>query len=119
MPRYETFRKEGGCRPRRSAADDRHGRLLSSISTYRRSPRIGTESSRPRSAVPGKPNFGTPGRAIAEALPLVYFIRLVRDVMVFGDPIWEHPGDVAMVAAWGVVGAVVAFRWFRWEPRER
>jgi hypothetical protein len=24
-----------------------------------------------------------------------------------------------MVAAWGVVGAVVAFRGFRWEPRER
>ena len=58
-------------------------------------------------------------RAIAEALPLVHFIRLVRDVMVFGDPIWEHPGEVAMVAAWGVVGAVVAFRGFRWEPRER
>jgi ABC-2 type transport system permease protein len=58
-------------------------------------------------------------RAIAEALPLVHFIRLVRDVMVFGEPIWEHPREVAMVAAWGVVGAVVAFRGFRWEPRER
>jgi ABC-2 type transport system permease protein len=58
-------------------------------------------------------------RAIAEALPLVHFIRLVRDVMVYGDRIWEHPGEVAMVVAWGVVGAVVAFRGFRWEPRER
>ena len=58
-------------------------------------------------------------RAIAEALPLVHFIRLVRDVMVFGDRIWEHPTAVAMVAAWGVAGAVVAFRGFRWEPRER
>ena len=58
-------------------------------------------------------------RAIAEALPLVHFIGLVRDVMVYGDRIWEHPGAVAMVAAWGVVGAVVAFRGFRWEPRER
>ena len=58
-------------------------------------------------------------RGIAEALPLVHFIRLVRDVMVYGDRIWAHPGEVAMVAAWGVVGAVVAFRGFRWEPRER
>ena len=58
-------------------------------------------------------------RAIAEVLPLVHFIRLVRDVMVHGDRIWEHPGEVAMVAAWGVVGAVVALRGFRWEPRER
>jgi ABC-2 type transport system permease protein len=58
-------------------------------------------------------------RAIAEALPLVHFIRLVRDVMVYGDRIWDHPGAVAMVTAWGVVGAVVAFRGFRWEPRER
>jgi ABC-2 type transport system permease protein len=58
-------------------------------------------------------------RVVAEALPLVHFIRLVRDVMVYDDRIWDHPGAVAMVAAWGVVGAVVAFRGFRWEPRER
>ena len=58
-------------------------------------------------------------RAVAEALPLVHFIRLVRDVMVFGDRIWEHPTAVAMVAAWGVAGALVALRGFRWEPRER
>lgn len=57
--------------------------------------------------------------AIAEALPLVHFIRLVRDVMVFDDQIWEHPAAVAVVAAWGVVGTVVALRGFRWEPRER
>lgn len=58
-------------------------------------------------------------RAIAEVLPLVHFIRLVRDVMVFGEGIWEHPTDVAIIAAWGVAGAVVALRGFRWEPRER
>jgi ABC-2 type transport system permease protein len=58
-------------------------------------------------------------RAIAEALPLVHFIRLVRDVMVFDDRIWDHPEAVAMVTAWGLVGAAVAFRGFRWEPRER
>ena len=58
-------------------------------------------------------------RAVAEALPLVHLIRLIQDVVVFDDQVWEHPADVAMVAAWGVVGAVVAFRGFRWEPRER
>jgi ABC-2 type transport system permease protein len=58
-------------------------------------------------------------RAIAEALPLVHLIRLVRDVMVFDDQIWEHPTAVAVIAVWGVVGTVVAARGFRWEPRER
>jgi ABC-2 type transport system permease protein len=58
-------------------------------------------------------------RAIAEALPLVHLIRLVRDVMVFDDQIWEHPEAVAVIAAWGLAGAVVAVRRFRWEPRER
>jgi ABC-2 type transport system permease protein len=57
-------------------------------------------------------------RAIAEALPLVYVIRLVKDVMLRGAEIWDRPGDVAAVAAWGLVGAIVAVRRFRWEPRE-
>ena len=58
-------------------------------------------------------------RAVAEVLPLVHLIRLVRDVMVYGDHIWEDPGSVAMVLGWGIFGAVVALRGFRWEPRER
>lgn len=57
-------------------------------------------------------------RAIADVLPLTYFIRLVRDVLFHGQQIWDRPGAVAVVAAWGVLGAVVAFRRFRWEPRE-
>lgn len=58
-------------------------------------------------------------RVVAEVLPLVHFIRLVRDVMIFGDPVWEHTTEVAVIAAWGVAGAIVALRGFRWEPRER
>jgi ABC-2 type transport system permease protein len=58
-------------------------------------------------------------RAIAEVLPLVHLIRLIRDVVVFDDQIWDHPTAVAVIAAWGVIGAVVAVRGFRWEPRER
>jgi ABC-2 type transport system permease protein len=57
-------------------------------------------------------------RAIADVLPLVYVIRLVRDVMLRGAQIWDRPGAVAVVAAWGLAGAVVAARRFRWEPRE-
>jgi ABC-2 type transport system permease protein len=57
-------------------------------------------------------------RAIADVLPLTYFIRVVRDVMLRGHEIWDKPGSVAVVAAWGAVGVVAALRTFRWEPRE-
>jgi ABC-2 type transport system permease protein len=57
-------------------------------------------------------------RAIADALPLVYVIRLVRDIALHDQHIWNRPGDVAVVVAWGLVGAVVAARRFQWEPRE-
>ena len=57
-------------------------------------------------------------RAIADVLPLIYVIRLVRDVMLRGAQIWDRPGAVAVVAAWGIAGAIVAARRFRWEPRE-
>jgi ABC-2 type transport system permease protein len=63
--------------------------------------------------------FPTVLRGIAEALPLVHLIRLVRDVMVFDDQVWEHSTGVAVIAAWGVIGTIVAVRGFRWEPRER
>ncbi len=55
--------------------------------------------------------------AIGEALPLTHFIRLVRDVMLHDQEIWRRPGAVAVLAAWGVAGAVVAVRGFGWEPR--
>jgi ABC-2 type transport system permease protein len=57
--------------------------------------------------------------AIANVLPLTYFIELVRDVMLHGHDIWEEPTAVAVVAAWGAVGLFAAVRFFRWEPRER
>ena len=57
-------------------------------------------------------------RAIADVLPLTYFIRLVREVMLHGKEIWTQPGAVAVIAAWGLVGAVAALRGFRWEPHE-
>jgi ABC-2 type transport system permease protein len=57
-------------------------------------------------------------KAIANALPLVYVIRLVRDIALRDQQIWNRPGDVAVIAAWGLVGAIVAARRFRWEPQE-
>ena len=57
-------------------------------------------------------------QVIADVLPLTYFTRLARDVMLHGEHVWSQPGPVAWVAAWGAVGFVVATRTFRWEPRE-
>jgi ABC-2 type transport system permease protein len=57
-------------------------------------------------------------RAIADVLPLVYVIQLVRDIMLRGVEIWDRPEAVAIVAAWGLFGALVAARRFRWEPAE-
>jgi ABC-2 type transport system permease protein len=57
-------------------------------------------------------------RAIADVLPLTYFIRIVRDVMLHGDPIWSVWPSVVAVAAWGVFGLAVAIRKFHWEPAE-
>ena len=57
-------------------------------------------------------------QALADVLPLTYFIQLVTAVSVRGEQLWERPGDVAMLAAWGAVGAVFALRRFRWTPTE-
>ena len=57
-------------------------------------------------------------RAIAAVLPLTYFIKLTRDVMLHGHQLWNNWGDVGVVAAWGVAGAIVALWRFRWEPSE-
>ena len=57
-------------------------------------------------------------RVIAGVLPLVYVIRLVRDVALRGAYIWDRPGFVAIIVIWGVIGTVVAARHFRWMPHE-
>jgi ABC-2 type transport system permease protein len=57
-------------------------------------------------------------RAIADVLPLTYFLRLVRNVMLHGNEIWTQGTNVAVVAAWGLAGVIVALRAFRWEPHE-
>ena len=55
---------------------------------------------------------------IAEILPLTYFIRLMRDIVLRNETIWANWESAAAVAAWGIAGLVLAVRSFRWEPRE-
>ncbi len=56
---------------------------------------------------------------IADILPLTYFIRLMRDVVLRNHTIWSTWESSVVVAAWGLLGLLLAVRWFRWEPRER
>ena len=57
-------------------------------------------------------------RAIADVLPLTYFTKLTRDVMVRHHHIWSESGSISVVLLWGVIGLVAAVRGFRWQPRE-
>jgi ABC-2 type transport system permease protein len=55
---------------------------------------------------------------IAEILPLTYFIRLMKDVLLHGDQIWNDPTNIAVISAWGLAGLILAVRRFRWEPQQ-
>jgi ABC-2 type transport system permease protein len=55
---------------------------------------------------------------IADVLPLTYFIRMTRDIVLHDAQIWNEGTAVAVIAAWGVLGLFFALRRFRWEPRE-
>jgi ABC-2 type transport system permease protein len=57
-------------------------------------------------------------RAIGDVLPMKYFVQLVYAIYLHGHRIWSKPGAIAVLAAWGLAGAVVALRRFRWEPSE-
>jgi ABC-2 type transport system permease protein len=57
-------------------------------------------------------------QTVANMLPLTYFIDLVFGVVYEGDQIWDRLGDVAVLAAWGLAGALLAVRRFRWTPSE-
>ena len=56
---------------------------------------------------------------LQRVLPLGYVIDLVYGAYVDGEPVWENPTAIAVVAAWGAAGYLVARARFGWEPRER
>jgi ABC-2 type transport system permease protein len=57
-------------------------------------------------------------RAIADVLPLTYFTKVMRELMVRHQHIWSQSGSLAIVLGWGVIGLIAAIRGFRWQPRE-
>ena len=57
-------------------------------------------------------------RAIADVLPLTYFTKLTRNVMVRHDHIWSQGSSLAAVLLWGAIGLLAAVRGFRWQPRD-
>ena len=56
--------------------------------------------------------------AIANLLPLTYYIQLMQDIVLHNEQIWADWTNVGVVAAWGLFGLIVTVLRFRWEPRE-
>jgi ABC-2 type transport system permease protein len=56
--------------------------------------------------------------AISDVLPLTYFLKIVNGVYLNGDSFFARPGALAVLAAWGAAGVIVALRRFSWMPRE-
>jgi ABC-2 type transport system permease protein len=57
-------------------------------------------------------------KAIADVLPLTYFTRLTRNVMVLHHHWWSDLGSIWPVLLWGAIGLASAIRSFRWQPHE-
>jgi ABC-2 type transport system permease protein len=58
-------------------------------------------------------------RDIAQVLPLTHMIDGVSAALVTGASLADRAGDLAVVAAWGVVGAVFAVRGFSWDSKRQ
>ena len=58
-------------------------------------------------------------QAIADILPLTYFLDIVYGVYLGGESLFADTKALAVVAAWWIAGLVVALRRFSWMPRER
>ena len=58
-------------------------------------------------------------QAIADVLPLTHFLDIVNGIYLEGDSLFADPLALAVVAAWGAAGALIALRRFTWVPRER
>jgi ABC-2 type transport system permease protein len=56
-------------------------------------------------------------RDVAQVLPLTHMIDGVSAALVTGASLADHAGDLAVVAGWGLVGAVFAVRGFSWQSK--
>ena len=56
---------------------------------------------------------------IAEVLPLTYLLRLTNAAYLHGEFLTHDLTAVAVLAAWGVAGYLVAAKRFAWQPREK
>jgi ABC-2 type transport system permease protein len=67
------------------------------------------------------PTRDLPGwlQAIADVLPVKYFMDIVNGVILGNEPVWTEGTAILVVAAWGLVGTAVAWRRFSWQPRDR
>ncbi len=54
---------------------------------------------------------------LAEALPLTYLLRAVRDIFTGSETLATSVGSLGVLLVWAAVGVVLAARTFRWEPR--
>ena len=64
-------------------------------------------------------DFPAPLQAIADVLPLTYFLDIVYGVYLGGESLFADPKAFAIVLAWGLAGLAVALKRFGWVPRER
>jgi ABC-2 type transport system permease protein len=58
-------------------------------------------------------------QAVADVLPLTYYIDIVDGVYLRGASLFADAAAVAIVLGWGIAGLLVALRRFGWMPRER
>jgi ABC-2 type transport system permease protein len=56
---------------------------------------------------------------LADVLPLTYFNRLLERAYLADLSIFDDHRSLAVVAAWGLGGYLLAWRKFGWSPRER
>lgn len=63
-------------------------------------------------------NYPAALRAIGDVLPLKYLVDAINGIYLHQRQLWDEPTAVAVLAAWGAFGILVAMRKFRWEPRE-
>jgi ABC-2 type transport system permease protein len=55
-------------------------------------------------------------QTIADVLPLTYFVDIMTGIFIDGEALWTKSGAIAVLVLWGVIGAAIAVRRFRWEP---